>query len=81
METSQLQLVTSELSVCACLVHPFKVNATEAVSLYRAFLEESGCFNLLPIHKEVLVQAAYIAAQTKRKCQMHSCINGHVNRL
>ncbi len=67
LETSQLHPITSELSLAECLVQPFKTNATEAVSLYRTFLEDSGCFDLLQIHKEVLVQAAYITAETKMK--------------
>ena len=67
LETSQLHPITSELSLAECLVQPFKTNATEAVSLYRTFLEDSGCFDLLQVHKEVLVQAAYITAETKMK--------------
>ena len=67
LETYQLQPITSELSLSECLVQPFKISATKTVSLYRTFLEDSDCFYLFPIHKDILVQAAYISAETNMK--------------
>ena len=67
LERDKLQSFTSELSLCECLVKPFKSNATKAIDLFRSFLEDSDCFELLAIDKNILIQSAYISAKTGMK--------------
>ena len=67
LENNQLRLVTSELSMAECLVRPFKFDESEVVSIYLTFLEDSGCFELLPVRNDILIQAARIAAKSRVK--------------
>lgn len=43
------------------------MNSTEGVSIFRSFLEESGCIELRPVEKDILIQSAHISAQTGMK--------------
>ena len=67
LENNQLRLATSELSMGECLVHPFKFDDNEVVSTYLTFLENSGCFELLPVRNDILIRAASIAAKNNIK--------------
>ena len=67
LENDEFDAYTSELSICECLVKPLKVGASDITSLFHTFLEESGCFSLIPVDKDILISSAYISASTGMK--------------
>jgi predicted nucleic acid-binding protein len=50
--------VTSELSVAECLVKPLELGRVDLVRTYQAFLQERRFFSVVPVTRELLVEAA-----------------------
>ena len=67
LENDDFVAYTSELSICESLIKPFKVKADNTASLFRTFLEESGCFSMIAIDRDILIKSAHIAASTAMK--------------
>ena len=67
LESDEIKAYSSELSLCETLIKPFQVGSTKGVSLFCSFLQESACFELFPIDKNILIQSSYIAADKNMK--------------
>lgn len=59
----EAEIVTSHLSLCEALVHPFRLNDAGRAATYREFIEHSGAFILLPATLDVWVRASLYSAQ------------------
>ena len=63
----EVQVFTSELTLCEVLVAPFRDEKAELVLMYKNFIEESGAFQLLPTTKETYFRASLIRAKSRLK--------------
>jgi predicted nucleic acid-binding protein len=59
--------VTSELSLAECLVKPLELGQADLVRTYQAFLQERRFFSVVPITRDLLVEAARLRAISRIK--------------
>ncbi len=59
----EAEVVTSHLSLCEALVHPFRTNNAERAAAYRDFIERSGAFTLLPATLDIWIRASLYTGQ------------------
>lgn len=59
----ECEIFTSELTLCEVLVSPFRNNDSALAATYREFIEDSGAFTLLPMHRELWIRASLYRAQ------------------
>ena len=59
--------VTSELSVAECLVKPLELGRADMVQSYQAFLQERRFFSVVPVTRELLIEAARLRALSRIK--------------
>ncbi len=63
----EVQIFTSELTLCEVLVAPLRDANAELVLRYRGLIEESGAFQLLPTTRETYIRVSLIRAQVRLK--------------
>jgi predicted nucleic acid-binding protein len=63
----EIQVFTSELTLCEILVPAFRKSDLESVLLYRNFVEASGAFELVPTTRESYVRASFLRATVGAK--------------
>ena len=63
----EVEIFTSEVTLCEVLVAPLRDKKSELVVLYRQFIENSGAFTLLPTARETFVRASLIRARERLK--------------
>jgi predicted nucleic acid-binding protein len=63
LAAGEIELVTSELTLCEALVVPFRENDSALITTYRQFIEESGAFDLRSTNREIYVRASLYRAQ------------------
>nr|VFJ45894.1 MAG: Predicted nucleic acid-binding protein, contains PIN domain [Candidatus Kentron sp. DK]VFJ47603.1 MAG: Predicted nucleic acid-binding protein, contains PIN domain [Candidatus Kentron sp. DK] len=54
----ECEIFTSELTLCEILVYPLGNQDNNSVEQYRAFLERSGAFQLIPTSKDTYIRAS-----------------------
>jgi predicted nucleic acid-binding protein len=59
--------VTSELSVAECLVKPLELGRADLVQTYQAFLQERRFFSVVPVTRDLLVEAARLRGLSRIK--------------
>lgn len=59
--------VTSELSLAECLVKPLELGRADLVQTYQAFLQERRFFSVVPVTRELLVEAARLRGLSRIK--------------
>lgn len=64
IQDGQLRAVTSELTLAEVLVKPLADGETEICAAYTAAVQDSGGLEVVPITREVLIEAAGIRAKT-----------------
>lgn len=66
LDDGSLQAVTSELTLAEVLVKPLLDNNVELQAVYEAALHSSPALGVMPVSREVLVQAARLRASHTR---------------
>jgi predicted nucleic acid-binding protein len=67
LDKGECSAVTSELSVAECLVKPLGLGHMEVANTYLEFLQSRPFFTVVPITRELLVEAARIRAFSRIK--------------
>jgi predicted nucleic acid-binding protein len=65
LEAGRLEAVTSELTLAECLIKPLGDFDTTAVAAYQTFLNDRRNFPVLPVNRDILVEAAAIRARVR----------------
>ena len=60
--------ITSELTVAECLVKPLELGSTDLVQTYLTFLQNRPFFSIVPVSREIFIQAARLRASARRHC-------------
>lgn len=64
MDRQELTTITSELTIAEVLVKPKQQNNTALQEAYLNFLQPSSCLSILPVSRQVLIEAAEIRARS-----------------
>jgi predicted nucleic acid-binding protein len=67
LDRGDLTAVTSELSLAECLVKPLERGHTDVVEAYLAMLKDRRSLSVLPVTREILVEAATLRARSRIK--------------
>jgi predicted nucleic acid-binding protein len=67
LDARECVAVTSELTLAECLVKPLELGRSEVAEAYRDLLTDRPSLNVVPITREVLVEAARLRASTRIK--------------
>jgi predicted nucleic acid-binding protein len=59
--------VTSELSVAECLVKPLELGRADLVQTYQGFLRDRRFFSVVPVTRDLLVEAARLRGLSRIK--------------
>ncbi len=63
IDSGRLMAVTSELTLSECLVKPMADRNVDAISAYMNFLDGREGFPVLPISREILIEAARLRSE------------------
>ena len=63
IDSGKTRAITSELTLCECLVKPYRENRSDIVDAYSNFLSMSDSFHIREISRDILIDAAKIRAQ------------------
>jgi predicted nucleic acid-binding protein len=67
LDADECAAVTSELTLAECLVKPLELGRSEVAEAYRDLLIDRPSLSVVPITREVLVEAARLRASTRIK--------------
>ncbi|HEV8580073.1 MAG TPA: type II toxin-antitoxin system VapC family toxin [Thermoanaerobaculia bacterium] len=67
LDRGECEAVTSELSLAECLVKPLELGRTEIAEVYLEFLRDRRSLLVVPVSREVLIEAARLRAQNRIK--------------
>ena len=74
IDNGKTKAITSELTLCECLVKPYREKRSDIVAAYGNFLSETDSFHIKEISRDILINAAKIRANDstiKRPDAMH----------
>ena len=63
IEQDEIMGVTSEMTLAEILVKPIEVGADDLVAAYQEMITSTSAFEALPVHRDILVDAARLRAQ------------------
>jgi len=63
IDAGTCEAVTSELALCECLVKPFQMGREDIAQVYINALQSRRFFSVVPVSREVLVEAARLRSQ------------------
>lgn len=67
-EANNIQLLTSDITVCECLMRPYKDGNYALIALYEQFFQStSKTVNIAPVETSILLETPKIASDTKLK--------------
>lgn len=67
LDRGECEAVTSELSLAECLVKPLELGRTEIAETYLEFLQNRRSLVVVPVSREVLIEAAKLRAHVRLK--------------
>jgi predicted nucleic acid-binding protein len=67
LDRAECEAVTSELSLAECLVKPLELGHTDIAEAYLDFLRDRPFLTVVPVSREVLIEAARLRAHSRIK--------------
>jgi predicted nucleic acid-binding protein len=67
VDAKKISVVTSELSLAECLVKPFQLENQDAVDIYLKLFQDREHLTVVPVSRDLLVQAASLRAGSRMK--------------
>lgn len=67
VDVGECSAATSELTLAECLVKPLALGRTDVVQQYLSLLQNRRFFTVLPLSREILIEAAILRATTRLK--------------
>jgi len=67
IDAGECSAVTSELALAECLVKPMELGRADVVQQYLSFLQTRRSLTIVPVTRDILIEAARLRATTRLK--------------